>query len=69
VQHEGAVFFTTQGFYPLLILSGAQGEYADNLGFAPGKKSAAVGPGEDTDLAGNRPDFVKAAAVYPTTLF
>ena len=69
VQHKGPEFFTTQRFYPLLILSGAQGEHADHLGFSPGKKSAAVGAGEDADLAGNRPDFVKSAAVYATTFF
>jgi len=69
MQHKGTVFFATQRLNPLFILSGAQGEHADDLGFSPGKQTAAVGPGEDADFAGNRSDFIKAAAVYPTTFF
>ena len=63
MEHEGPDFLAAQGFHPLLVLAGAEGQHPEDLGFAAGEKGAAVGPGQDADLAGNGPDLIELAAV------
>ena len=47
MQHEGPQLFAAEGFHPLFILTGTQGQHAQHLGFAAGEQGAAVGPGKD----------------------
>ncbi len=69
MQHKGSEFLTVQRFDALLVLPGAQGQHAQHLGFTPGKKRAAVGPGQKTHFAGDRPDFVKFSVIDSAVFF
>ena len=46
MKHKGSEFLTVKGLDALLVLSGAQGQDSEDLGFTPGKKRAAVGSGQ-----------------------
>ena len=69
MQHKGSEFLTVQGLDTLLVLSGAQGQNAQNLRFTPRKKSAAVRSGQQAHFAGYRPDFVEFPVINSTVFF
>jgi hypothetical protein len=68
MQHKGSEFLTVQGFDALLVLSGAQGQDAQDLRFTPRKKRAAVGSGQQAHFTGYRPDFVEFAVINSALL-
>ena len=63
MKHKGPKFLAVQGLNALFVLSGAQGQDAQNLGFTPGKKRAAVRSGQQAHFTGDRPNFVKFSVI------
>ena len=69
MQHKGSEFLTVQGLDALLVLSGAQGQDTQDLGFTPRKKGAAVGSGQQAHFTCDRPDFVEFPVINSTVFF
>ena len=83
VQHSLALAFSLAGivagvhfrralqdtFDALFILAGAQGQYAEDLGFSPGKKGTAVGTRQDAGFTTNWPNFVELSTIDSAAFF
>ena len=63
VEHEAAIDIAAQPFQVLLVALAAQGADDQGLGLAPGEQGRTVRPRQDTDFAGDGPDFFEGAAV------
>ena len=63
MQHELLTVFAVQGVHDLFVLTGAQSGHHQGLSLATGEQRAAVGAGQDADLAGNRADGLGVAPV------
>ena len=68
MQHEGTKLFATEGFDPLFILTGSEGQHPQDLGFTPGKQGTPMGTRKQPDLTGDGADFIKTTVVDPTAL-
>ncbi len=63
VQHELLAVLLDQAVDHLLVAAGAEGDGAHRLGFAAGEDGRAVHAGQNADLAGDRADVLKSAAI------
>src|SRR4051794_10071849 len=63
VKQEGFLVSPFQRIDILLVVAGAERRHHQGLGLAAGEQRRAMGAGEDADLADDRPDVGKAAAV------
>ena len=69
VKHKRTKLFSAERFHALFILAGTQRQHPEHLSFPTGKKGTAMWTRQDTDLTGNRPDFVESAIVDPASFF
>ena len=63
MQHEGLFVSALERVDILLVLAGAEGGDRKGLGLAAGEQRAAMGAGQNADLANDRPDRAQVAPV------
>src|SRR5207237_7119908 len=68
VMHEAFELFETEPVELLLVTNRPKGDDAQRLGLTPGEQRRPVSPGQDADLAGDRPDLGRLAPVRAQTL-